>query len=733
MTAAPAHLPLFTTAPSSSFLSPASFSASDLSFDWTAMSPREEGNARPRRKASQSPATPANEEPAENGGFIFVTAEKPADFKSKSTMTTVRKKAMDAFLKGDKKTGKTAKSSGTRSRISSRSRSSVGHDDAFTDISTMPTTVSQSAPSVTRTKASSPTRSSIAPSSHDPDAQSASGTVARTQRFREFVLEDAPLVAPARDNVPLPYDAYQPGPFVSIGTSLDPFRTMFQSSHPGVSVEQLKFHCSRYFGTRGLGRHWIPTALSYPHTFLGTLCLATAYHDVIHEQPLESVQTIALRQEVIHLVGRNMLDPKASVSDHNLMAIIQLIISEVIGREESGLSWHENGIETMVKQRGGLNQLGVNGYLASSIAWVSLASSILREAPPRSIYLDYCTANSRKNYAPTAPIPESPIYCPRGSFKTLQRSPRCTTKAQEVLVDVRMMIDIFLHETKTSRRNSQTLMNLYRKIISPAEYPPVTKPGRTEPLSKSDWKYEAIRLACIIQATAIIQRLPLSDALTHAAEVRAPNTLQTAFAMSTSYESPVSPFDQRLMTPLTEAATSPSFAPFSAGPAIPQSYFPTVGPRSSTSSVNAPRPSFSSTSSAARPSVSSTYSSSSEQFYFAPPPPPAQTKSTTLLKDLKTAIEQSNVSDCWADMAGVLLWIGLVVGAASKNSESKLHKKYFSALTMRAGVMLFFEHPEAISATMLRMGEVVEALAGEAKPKSPSADEGNGKGKKRRV
>lgn len=657
-------------------------------------------------------------------------------------MTTVRKKAMDAFLKGDRKTVRNAKSPAERSRFSSvdsgsrasnRSRSSVGRDDAFTDNSTMPTTVSQGVPSITRTKAGSPTRSSVAPSSHDQDAQSTEGAVARVQRFREFVLEDAPLVTPARDNVPLPYDAYQPGPFVSIGKSLDPFRTMFQSSHPGVSVEQLKFHCSRYFGTRGLGRHWIPTALSYPHTFLGTLCLATAYHDVIHEQPLESVQTIALRQEVIHLVGRNMLDPKASVSDHNIMAIIQLIISEVIGREESGLSWHENGIETMIKQRGGLSQLGVNGYLASSISWVSLASSILREEPPRSMYADYCTANSNKQYPPTAPIPESPVYCPRGSFRTLQRSPRCTAKAQELLGDVRMMIDIFLHETKTSRRNSQTLMNLYKKIISPVEYPPVSELSKAGFLSKNDWKYEAIRLACIMQATAIIRRLPLSEALAHAADVRTPTPLHTALAMSTSYESPVSPFDQRLVTPMTEATTSPPFNSLSTSPAIPQSYFPTVGPRSSVSSIIVPRPSFSSTTSAARPSISSTHSSSSEQIYFAPPPTPAPNDSTVLLKDLRTAIEQSNLSDCWADMAGVLLWIGLVVGAASKNSESKFHKKYFSAMTMRAGVMLCFEHPEAINATMLRMSEVVEALAGDAKPKSTSGDEGSGKGKKRRV
>jgi hypothetical protein len=80
-------------------------------------------------------------------------------------------------------------------------------------------------------------------------------------------------------------------------------------------------------------------------------------------------------------------------------------------------------------------------------------------------------------------------------------------------------------------------------------------------------------------------------------------------------------------------------------------------------------------------------------------------------------------------MAGVLLWIGLVVGAASKESESKIHKKYFSALTMRAGVMLCFEHPEAINSTMVRMTEVVETLSAG----TSSANNEEGKGKKRRL
>jgi hypothetical protein len=458
---------------------------------------------------------------------------------------------------------------------------------------------------------------------------------------------------------------------------------------------------------------------------LSTLCITTSYHDVILERQLESVQTIALRQEVIHLVGRNMLDPEARVSDHNIMAVLQLIISEVMGREQSGLVWHENGIENMIKQRGGLDKLGVNGRLASAISWVSLATAVLQEASSRSIYTDYCVANSTRQYRLTAAIPESPVYCPRSAWKTIPRSTKCTPKALELLGDIRMMIDCFLHETISGRRNSQTLINLYEKIISPTEYPPVTEIKKSRLLTQHDYKYEAIRIVSIIQARAIARRETLSEALAHATDVQAAPiqySIPTA-PISTDSPAPLHASTQDIL--VSEPSRLPSFSTYGTSPMVSQVYFPIDDARSSSSSSNDLGP-FSSKTSATRPSSDFTPPASSDHIYFSAPPALMPSNVTTLLKDLRATIENSNISECWSDMAGVLLWIGLVAGAASRKSESKIHKKYFSALTMRVGVMLCFEHPEAINSTMVRMCEVVKALGAE-KERAPSRDEGKGK------
>jgi len=77
-------------------------------------------------------------------------------------------------------------------------------------------------------------------------------------------------------------------------------------------------------------------------------------------------------------------------------------------------------------------------------------------------------------------------------------------------------------------------------------------------------------------------------------------------------------------------------------------------------------------------------------------------------------------------MAGVLLWVGLIAGAASHKLatstdssssskhksflEEKILKKWFAALTIRCSIVLCFEHPEGIHASLGRMGEVIEGL-----------------------
>jgi len=546
---------------------------------------------------------------------------------------------------------------------------------------------------------------------------------------RQSTLPQGPIVVPVRTDQVYPFDIFPMPPLVSIGENIDPFRTMFQSSHPNVSVTALKHHCSRYFGTESLGRRWIPACLEHPHTFLSTLYMASAHHDVVRRREVESMETAALRNDVIILVSGNLTNGAESVADHNIIAVSQLILGEVIGRNEGSLTYHQAGIETMIKQRGGLEHLGMDGMIASAVSWAHLATSVLREMRPTSMYARYCASRLTRKYPLNVAIPESPLYFPHGRYVTLERSTECNPDARKLLDEVRMMIDEFLRESRQSRRNSDRLANLYDRI---ALCPPVQELRRNQVLRSADWKYEAIRITAVVQAFAILHRVTLSDALKSLQSSGMPSTFhRSSSAASQSSESLFSTFDPHYSTPLTDYSTSPSYSTYSTANSAPQSGFP-FHHRPSTSSTYSHRLSTSSTFSQ-RPSIASLHSTSSDVLLFPRPPATAQPSlATNILADLKDALEKSNLSECWSDMAGVLLWIGLVMGASSNKHDDKVMRRYFSATTMRACIMLCFEHPEAMHATTLRMSEIVEALS-QSSDAQVAVASGDGEGARKRT
>lgn len=600
---------------------------------------------------------PSNERNATHeSGLTFITGTTPEEFRSKVNMAKVRKKAMVSYLENGRKSHE-----GQRRREGSSG--SFGTDDSAASNDSLALTKDSSKRQVARED--TPTDNTYARSltvcgsSYD----SASGMP------MDLLYPTPPMVPPMRSELALPYDNYQPKPFQSIGKSLDPFRTMHQSSHPQVSVEQLKWYCSRTFGTKAMGLHWVSTLIKSPHAFLSTLCIASAHYDAMQERAVESVQTIALRQEVMSLISQSLVDPQSGINDYNIAALTQLIVSELISDQESALNYHEGGVMTMIRQRGGLSKLGANTRIASTISWVSLESAILRETPPSPMYLDYHAPSASKTHPGCAALPESPLYCPRGDFDAVKKSTRCNARTFDLLKDIRMLIDLFLHETERSRQNSLSLKNIHKKIIT--QYPTAAALRQKEVMTPNAWRYEAIRLASVIAATAIIRREPLSKALGHAAEIETDHA-----ANSYSYiPSPVllrqdSPISSFTVSP-SYTATSDQFNPFALSPTTPTKKAQQA---------------------ASKPS-----------------------ETTALLAHLKQALLSSDLSDCWAEMAGVLLWLALTVATACRTADKAL-RKWFRALAVRASIVLCFEHPEAVHRGLLRLGELIETVSEKERP-----------------
>jgi hypothetical protein len=109
---------------------------------------------------------------------------------------------------------------------------------------------------------------------------------------------------------------------------------------------------------------------------------------------------------------------------------------------EATLHYHVNGLSTMIRERGGMQQL--DSVLASMASWLMLEVNIMNEALSAPMYNEYTKAYSIATYPTMAVVPESPLWCPQGDRLTPQRSTGCNKLTLELVEDTRHMIDEFL-------------------------------------------------------------------------------------------------------------------------------------------------------------------------------------------------------------------------------------------------------------------------------------------------
>jgi hypothetical protein len=160
---------------------------------------------------------------------------------------------MDSYLKKEKNPNSRSRKQ-NENDDSSPSRSSVGSEqrDAVDAVIAGRDALNKVVHSERRPlgRLPSPELHSTASSGTEQRTATLHNQISRIPPTIDVVLAAAPIVQPMRTGITLPYMDFSPLAFQSIGNPqkplgkpLDPFRTMFQASHPLISVEELKFHC----------------------------------------------------------------------------------------------------------------------------------------------------------------------------------------------------------------------------------------------------------------------------------------------------------------------------------------------------------------------------------------------------------------------------------------------------------------------------------------------------------
>lgn len=109
---------------------------------------------------------------------------------------------------------------------------------------------------------------------------------------------------------------------------------------------------------------------------LSVLCYSSAHDDIMRVilqeasqgSSREALECIAIRSEIITCLNQAMHDPKRQTTDGTIMSVMNILYSEIMGQESRTVIIHQQGLQKMVHQRGGLDNLGGDGNLASALA-----------------------------------------------------------------------------------------------------------------------------------------------------------------------------------------------------------------------------------------------------------------------------------------------------------------------------------------------------------------------------
>ncbi|KAG9547817.1 hypothetical protein KCU79_g15240, partial [Aureobasidium melanogenum] len=314
-----------------------------------------------------------------------------------------------------------------------------------------------------------------------------------------------------------------------IGAKLDVFEATPRFDGEVIDVLMLKYNCTTYFASQAMCKKWVPMLFAGQASFLSTLCISSAYLDMMHMDfshtltvnSIESVRTLMVREQTVQLISKRLSDPETCCNDANIVSVVHMLFGEMIVACKPTLKWHEDGLHTMVEHRGGLDSLGGNGLLASMVTIQFFEVSVLREGRPRQQYLDYARYTiENSTQGRTSAVPETPLYYPTGVHHTLARTRRCGEETLNLINLVRDLTQAVMHLADASAADSPSsgpfgpkaarriyteleVQALHRKKHKAIDQI-VALEARNDPI------YEALRLCALLYATAIHCNMPLS-------------------------------------------------------------------------------------------------------------------------------------------------------------------------------------------------------------------------------
>ena len=303
-----------------------------------------------------------------------------------------------------------------------------------------------------------------------------------------------------------------PDLFSVLGFRVSPYHTWLQTTKTAVDLEKLKFVCGRRLRSCKMVKTWLPYLVRARHSFLSTLCISTAHDEAMQRIVFGSdslrgakkevvYERLAVKSEVISMINTSLDDPQQRTSDATIIAVLNMLNSEMITCDTSALKTHQRGLNKMISMRGGLDKLGVLGHLARTVTVTMLAGAVLQEDRADDMYLLFAQMRTTTPPSNDMLFPESPIYCGR-KYRTVAQI-LGASESLTLLELLRRMTCVF--QTHDSS-NTEVLKYLHSQVWDFESELPEGIPSRQDRMN------EAVRLTARVYADALTGNVNFSQA-----------------------------------------------------------------------------------------------------------------------------------------------------------------------------------------------------------------------------
>lgn len=126
-----------------------------------------------------------------------------------------------------------------------------------------------------------------------------------------------------------------------------------------------------------LRRRWFPLAMEEPSTMYAVLLMAASHYCAVCPMSANLIDLLYLKSRALNEINKALRDPKRATSDAVIGAVMKMAAYEAVFGDSAVFSAHMKGLSLMLKMRGGLGTLGLDGLLERMVVWIDLNASVI--------------------------------------------------------------------------------------------------------------------------------------------------------------------------------------------------------------------------------------------------------------------------------------------------------------------------------------------------------------------